>query len=310
MSPFQIDPVRRDGSPRSDSLQTVHDDLFAAIEARADDAQAVDQAAGRHGAERDDVLVIDDVHDAVGLVGADRLIGHEHRARLGLADQPEPDEQARNEQAIGIVQHRTAAHRAGERVDAVVHEVHRAFVSEIRFVAERDAHRIGLVARARTPAGGCEPRVLEIVLLAGVDVAVDGIQRDDGREKRGLAAPRRSAADQVADGDDVVAGAAVDRCSHLGELDVELRLVEPGLGGVESGLCLRARPCSGDRTPRRRQRPPERASSYDCASFCASSSRVCAPRTSASAAASTARNGRGSITNSRSPFLTIWPSLK
>ena len=189
---FQIDQVRRDGSTRTDSLHTAHDDPLAAIHSRADDAQAVDQAAGRHGAKRDDVLVIDDVHDAVGLVGADRLIGHEHRAWLGLADQPEPDELARNQQAIGIVQHRTAADRASERVDAVVHEVHGAFVPEIRFVGERDAHGIGHVARARAAAGGCEPRVFEIVLLAGVDVAVDGIQRDDGREQRGLAAARKS----------------------------------------------------------------------------------------------------------------------
>ena len=50
--------------------------------------------------------------------------------------------------------------------------------------------------------------------------------------------PGRAAADQVAHGDDVVAGAAVDGRSHLGELDIELRLVQPRPGGVESGLRL------------------------------------------------------------------------
>ena len=59
-------------------------------------------------------------------------------------------------------------------------------MSEISLIGERDAHRIGHVARTRAAAGGGESRVLQVVLLAGVNVAMDRIQRNDAGEERGL----------------------------------------------------------------------------------------------------------------------------
>ena len=94
----------------------------------------------------------------------------------------------------------------------------------------RDAVALAAGARARRSAGRSARRV---------EVDVHGVERDQRRQQR------RVGLRQVADRHQGAAGAAVDRRTHLGELEVEPRAVDRGLGGAHRALPWRGRRLAG-----------------------------------------------------------------
>ena len=123
----------------------------------------------------------------------------------------------------------------------VVDEIHPALVLEIGLVGEPDRDRILHVARRRPRSGRGEPQVAQEVRLAAVEHEVNGIDRhDDGQQRRaGLAA-----GDQIAGIDAPVGDAPGDRRAHLGPFEIELGLLERGLGrgDLAGGVALRRSP--------------------------------------------------------------------
>ncbi len=212
------------------ALQTIDDDRLAGLETAANDAQAIDDRTERHGAVLDVVLRPDDVDELLAEIGADGAVLNQQPLYVPRAGQTQPHEEARRQLSVGVAEHRPrrescrSRHRAGCRGSPG--DPARGKPSSLA-----SAMRIGRsVERGATarPWAAASRGVPEEDLLVGVEVGVDGIERHDGGEQRGLARPARH---QVALGDDRAADAAVDRRRDLRELEVQLRGPERGLDG-------------------------------------------------------------------------------
>ena len=88
-----------------------------------DDAQAVDEPARLDGPVLHDALLVDDEHEALAEIRADRAIVDERGAVTARAHELHAREQARRELPVAVVEHGARADRAVVRVDLVVDEV-------------------------------------------------------------------------------------------------------------------------------------------------------------------------------------------
>ena len=165
----------RDRHAGAHALQSVDDDDVAGREAVLDDAQAVDEPACLDGPVLDDALLVDDEHEALAEIRADRAIVDERRAVAGRAHELHAREQARRELPIAVVEHGARTDRAVVRVDLVVDEVEPSRVRIAFLVDEADVHD-AMLGRVRLL------HVLEIRLLVDVEVRVDGAVRDERRQ--------------------------------------------------------------------------------------------------------------------------------
>jgi hypothetical protein len=97
--------------------------------------------SGRHLALLDHILGVDDQHVTPRLVGAERRVGHQQRVLLLLERHANPDEIARQQHAIRILQ--DAAHRdgAGRLVQRRRDVVERALVRESAIGLQRHLDR-------------------------------------------------------------------------------------------------------------------------------------------------------------------------
>ena len=76
----------------------------------------------------------------------------------------------------------------------------------------------------------------QVVGLAHVEVEIDRIQRDEGRQQGRRAGGGPAAGDQAADRDEARADAAGEGCSDVPIFEVELGVADLGLGVVDGGL--------------------------------------------------------------------------
>ena len=203
------------------ALQAVDDDVLARLDA-VDDAHGADQRAGLDFARLDQLVGADHQHDLAGLVGGDGAVRHHGRlVRLAGADL-DARRQARREAAVLVVEDGAQLHAAGGRVEAVVDEIDLAGVRKALLVEQAHLHR------GRRFRVACRLAVFEEGGLAGVEVGVHAVGRDDGGEHR------LADADQVAGGDVGARHAAADRRGDPGIAEVQARGLERGLGGVEA----------------------------------------------------------------------------
>ena len=142
----------------------------------ADDAQAVDEPAGLDGPVLNDALLVDDEHEALAQVGADRAIVDERALYLLRAHELHAREQARRELPVAVVEDGARTNRAVVRVDLVVDEVEPRHVRIALLVDEADVHDALLPPRSRWL------HVLEVGVLVDVEVRVHGVVRDDRRQ--------------------------------------------------------------------------------------------------------------------------------
>jgi hypothetical protein len=98
--------------------------------------------------------------------------------------------------------------------------------------------RTGLRDSPRSPRTR-ELVVAQVGLLVGLEIDVHGVERDQCRKQR------RVGLRQVADRHDGTAGSPVDRGTNLGELEIEPRAVERGLGGTHRRVTLGGRRLAG-----------------------------------------------------------------
>ncbi len=99
------------------------------------------------------------------------------------------------------------------------------------FVGQTDTHRI-LRLIALAPAGECV--VTKIGLLVAVEIHVHRVERDECGQQRGVGLR------EVASGDQRTSGATGNRRAYFGELQVQLRIGDSGLGTANRRVALRA----------------------------------------------------------------------
>ena len=113
-------------------LQSVDHDAVAGLQARCDDAQAIDRAAERDRAIRCAIVVADHHHELLVLVGADRaLVDHHERLLLRLAH-AHARELARDEMAVVVGEYRADPDGAALAIDLVVDQLDVALRGESR----------------------------------------------------------------------------------------------------------------------------------------------------------------------------------
>ena len=140
---------RRHFDSRSNALQPTQHDPLRSVETLANDSQATCHRTDLDKLAAHLVVRVDDEHELLRLVRSDRRIRHQDCVVLAAARKPQPREQPRRQEPIGIGKDRPATHGPGVRIQAVVDEVHVALVAEAIFlVAQRDVHRILHIARA------------------------------------------------------------------------------------------------------------------------------------------------------------------
>ena len=118
-------------------------------EARANDAQSVHDRAELDPLGADRAVVGDREDDLARLIGRDRAVGHQQRLVLA-AEQPQPAEEARGQQAILVLEDGAAADGAGLGIEHVVDEIHPALMLVVGLV--REPHRDRVLARRATTA--------------------------------------------------------------------------------------------------------------------------------------------------------------
>ena len=122
--------------------------------------------------------------------------------------------------------------RAARPVEHIVDEIEGALAAEIGLVAELDLDLVGeraLLLHAIAREG-------QVVALAHVEIEVDRVDRDDGREQGRRARRGPAAGDQIADRDQMRADAPGERGHDPAMLDVELGVADLRLGLVDGSL--------------------------------------------------------------------------
>ena len=125
---------------------------------------------------------------------------------------------------------RARVDRPAAAVHRVVDEVERAVtvVMPVAVEADRD------VGMRRGAAVGLLPG--EVIGLAHVEIEIDRVERDDRRQQRRWARAAPAAAHQVAGRDEMRADPPGERRGDTRELEVEPRVHDGRLGGVDGGL--------------------------------------------------------------------------
>ena len=196
------------------------------LEAGLDHALAVEDLAERDVRHLDGVVVADQQHELLRLLGADGGIGHGERFVARRARHADAREHARREDAIVVIEHGAAADRARGAIDHVVDEVHPALVNEVVLVEQLERDRRTALAPGHVAAVLGEALVTQIRGLVEGEFEADRVHRNDHRKQRGIAGG--VAGDEIAARHPAVADPAGDRGLELGEFEVEQRLPHRG----------------------------------------------------------------------------------
>ena len=143
---FDLAVLGLDLLPRTRALQSLDHDAVGGGEPRANDAQTVDDRAELDSLGADRAVVGHREDDLARLVGRDRTVGHQQRFVLA-AEQPQPSEISRRQQAVLVLEDGASADGAGLRVERVVDEIHPALVLVVGLVSEPHGDRVLHVTR-------------------------------------------------------------------------------------------------------------------------------------------------------------------
>ena len=116
--------------------------LIFGCETLVNRAQSVVEPARRYEPSLSQAILVHHHYELFRLVRSDSLVGNEQGRVWAASLELHTHEQARREQTVGIVNEGACPQGAGLRVEAVVHEIHLAFVRKILLVRERNSHGI------------------------------------------------------------------------------------------------------------------------------------------------------------------------
>src|SRR5215472_5875033 len=222
----------RDFCPRCRVRNALDDYLIVLREAGPDHPQAAAKIADLDPLGHDGAVRRDSHDDVLRLVGEYGRVRHEESRHRSADDQPDPGEQARSEQTVGIRDGGSGVDRTARPVERIVYEIKSALPSELCFVAERDLNLVGKASfEPRTTAGKGQE-----IGLAHIKVQIDRIERDERREQCRWAGRGTAAGDQVADGDEMRADATGEGCRDTAMLEIELGVTNLSLRIVHGGL--------------------------------------------------------------------------
>jgi hypothetical protein len=219
--------LRRDERARPDPLQAVDDHPLARGDTLRHDPETVDRRSEGHLAVFGLVVLADDRHELLVLVGADRALADQHR-RLGRgASHLQAGELARYQQAVGVGEDRASENRAARPVDLVVDELKRTLVRGA--VARRRVHPYRNAPQLFVRLGTERSEHTRHRFLVRAEARVDRVDGHQRRQHRRTRAGRH----QVADRDLEPAHAAGDGGAHRSVPEVEPRHFEAGLGRAQ-----------------------------------------------------------------------------
>ena len=211
--------------------KTVNDNVVLGIEAAAHDAQAPVQASECNFL-RDNRLIWRNSHyDMVGLIHRYGGVGYQ-QSRASLARrQANMRKFAGNKALIRVVDSGACSNGPGTAIENIVEKLQLAtpevglFVAQIKFDL------------ARNRAVAMRLLIIEKLVLAHIEVEIDGTDGDYRGEKRGRTGRRPAAAHQGSNGHPVRADFAVERGRHMAIVEVKLS-VRDGLScGVDRSAC-------------------------------------------------------------------------
>ena len=229
--------LRDDLLVRQNALLAADHDPVVGADPLAHDAQALDQRAELHRAPLRNVVVPDDVDEASGLIGGNRLVGEQKRLIVGRALQAHAGEHAWREQPLRVGHNRAGAQGARAGVEPVLEEVELARVRKALLVGQPHADGRSDHAGRAHARGPREPLILQRVVLAHVEVDVDRVLRDNGGEK-GVARVVAAAAHEVAARHQRAADATRDRRGDAAEAQLQLRRLDAGLRNLHGSRRL------------------------------------------------------------------------
>lgn len=230
---FHVDLLGLDGHAVADGHEALDDDAFVWGESFADDAEAVEEGAEFDRTVNGILLGIDDPDVRAALVVGDGGVADEEGVVLGTAGDADFCEEAGGHEAVLVGKNASGEDGAGLWIEGIVNEVD---LTEVGPVGLADESHFGgnlLEKGAVALAVFVELTVFERRTLIDLDVAVDGVEGDDGGEERGVFG---AAGDEVAFGDTGVADAASDGGADLGEIEVEFGGAEVGFGTAHGGF--------------------------------------------------------------------------
>ena len=180
----------------------------------------------------DDVLGVDGIDVLVALVGAHGHVGDNQHLLGRPGEHAHIGVHARHQGAVVVVKDGTQPDSAGLRVNLVIKEVEPAPVREAFLVHQRqfasEAVALGLPRLRIAP-------VLEERAFLHIEVAIDGINRDDRGQHGGRSAIALKL-DEVAGGHEPAPDLAADRSLDLCVVEINAGRALVGLGGDESGF--------------------------------------------------------------------------
>ena len=162
------------------AVRAINDNLLARSEARADDCARRVRRPGCHFADRDGVVVLQDIDEGALSPQLHAGVGRYDNALQRVDQQPDIDELVRKQRRIRIREGRAQLERAGRQVDLIVErgEFAHGELAHIGAIEGRHAHRRARVQPARDSG--------EIV-LGGREYDADRVYLRDDHDAGGVA---------------------------------------------------------------------------------------------------------------------------
>ncbi len=135
------------------------------------------------------------------------------------AGDTEAGEIAGDEVAVLIIEDAADAFGSCASIDVVIDEIDEAFVGEMGFISKFDIAGHFSAAGAGEFSFGGEFLIFECGVFVDIDIAIHGVDGLDGGEEGGGGAG--AAVDEVADGDEFIADAAVDGGEDAAPFEIE-----------------------------------------------------------------------------------------
>src|SRR5690606_24706388 len=147
---------------------------FITLQARADDAQAVDKLSELYRTGFHHVVAVHDEYQALRTARADGRVGKQDAVVGTRGLQLQVAEHAGEQEAVGIGDQRPALNGSGTAADGVVEEFEFAFPASFLLILQADAHRCAFQAfRVRAT-------VAQVHRLRGLEHEMDGVDADNG----------------------------------------------------------------------------------------------------------------------------------
>ena len=194
---------------------SLHDDLLARLQSRFDDSQRTILPPHADIAAFDLVVRLHDINEALPLLLSQRLFGNEQLCACGPHLESNTHKQAGGQHAINIGKPAANLNRTGRRADAIVNQINDADVRKPRLIRQTQQDLHVLFTNRLHFLLANESLNFEHRSFVDVEVRVNGIERHNRREHRGIGGH------EIADGDSFAAGPSRDGSRHFGEVHIE-----------------------------------------------------------------------------------------